>query len=301
MNLTKLTLLEQYIEENGAKPAFTVPFLTRKNTYNVELQNWKDYQDLRKGIITIRQSGIRVKSPDYYPCLTYNPVIPIIYDQGYRHLNQQELLELQSFPADYQFPANYSLTKIASLLGNSVNLTALCHFLPNISNLKFVDLFSGIGAFHLVLKQLANQCVLAVDLNKNCQETYTLNFPFTPFLLGDINDKKVQKQIIKTEFDLLCAGFPCQPFSRAGKKTNQSPELTSLLRIIKKKQPNYLLFENVPNFLLYKSSKFLLSLLTNYQLQISILNPKDLGVKQNRPRLFIWGQIKTKIHVPTNL
>jgi site-specific DNA-cytosine methylase len=297
-HLTKLLLLEQYITENGAKPSFTAPFLNRKNKHNVELQNWKDYQDLRKGIITIRQSGIRVKSPDYYPCLTRNPSIPIIYENGYRYLNQKELLELQSFPTNYQFPTNYSLTKIASLLGNSVNLQSIRSFFgdkwylakSNITNLKFVDLFAGLGGFHLVWKELGGKCLLAVDINKNCQETYTLNFPSTTFLLGDINNKKIQQQIIKTDFDLLCAGFPCQPFSRAGKKTNQSPELTSLLTIIKKKQPNYLLFENVPQFLLYKSSKFLLSLLTNYQLQMSILNPKDLGIKQNRPRLFIWGE-----------
>jgi len=176
------------------------------------------------------------------------------------------------------------------LLGNSINLTALQHFLkdkPNLSNLKFIDLFSGIGAFHLVLKELENKCSLALDKNKSCAKVYQLNFPNTPFLLGDINDKKIQQQIIKTEFDLLCAGFPCQSFSKAGSKTGQSPELTSLLKVIKKKQPNYLLFENVPNFLLYKSSKFLLALLTNYHLQISILNPKDLRIKQNRPRLFI--------------
>ncbi|CAI2200202.1 3152_t:CDS:1, partial [Funneliformis geosporum] len=249
-----------------------------------------DYQDLRKGIITFRQSGIRVKSPDYYPCLTHNSALPIIYENGYRYLNQPELLELQSFPIDYQFPANYSLTKIASLLGNSINLTALQHFLKDkfrFNNLKFVDLFSGIGAFHLILKHLGNTCVLAVDKNKHCQTVYQLNFPTTPFLLGDLNDKEIQQQIIETDFDLLCAGFPCQPFSKAGKKTGQSSALTSLLTIIKKKPPNYLLFENVPNFLLYKSSKFLLTLLTNYQLQVSLLNPKDLGVKQNRPRLFI--------------
>ena len=80
-NLTYLPLLEKHILENGATAKFTVPFLTRKNKFNVELQNWKNYQDLKKGIITIRQSGIRVKAPNYYPCLTYNPVIPIIYDQ----------------------------------------------------------------------------------------------------------------------------------------------------------------------------------------------------------------------------
>src|SRR6266487_2168261 len=131
-HLNKLPLLEKYIAENGAKPAFTVPFLSRKNQHNVELQNWADYQDLRKGIITIRQSGIRVKSPDYFPCLTYNPVIPIIYDHDqseYRYLNKEELLSLQSFPPNYKFPKNHSLTKIAPLLGNSVNVRAVKHFI----------------------------------------------------------------------------------------------------------------------------------------------------------------------------
>ena len=299
MNLTKLLLLEQYLTENSAKPRFSVPFLTRKNTHNVELQNWKDYQDLRKGTITIRQSGIRVKSPDYYPCLTYNPVIPIIYESGYRYLNQQELLALQSFPPNYQFPTNYSLSKIASLLGNSINLEALRYFLrdKSISNLKFIDLFSGLGAFHLTLKGLGNECVLALDQNKSCQATYQLNFSDTPFLLGNINDKDIQKKVIQQEFDLLCAGFPCQPFSKAGKKTGQSLELTSLLTIIKKKQPLYLLLETVPHFCQSSgTNELLFLLLSDYQIQMSIINPKDLAVKQNRPRLFIWGQRNFKLY-----
>lgn len=290
--MEKLTLLEKHISENGARASFSVPFLNRKNKNNVELQNWKDYQDLRKGIITIRQSGIRVKAPDYFPCLTYNPVIPIIYENGYRYLNKEELLSLQSFPLSYQFPENYSLTKIASLLGNSINLTALQHFLKDkvLNGLKFVDLFCGIGAFYLVLNNLGNICVLAVDINKNCSETYQSNFPSAPFLLGDINHKEIQREICSQEFELLCAGFPCQPFSRAGKKKGLSPELTSLLKIIQKKQPQYVLLESVPH--LTKSSAFssiLTKLLSNYQIQMSIINPKDLGVKQNRPRIFIFA------------
>ena len=91
-NLTILPLLEKYLAENGVAPRLNVPFLTRQNKYNVELQNWSDYQDLRKGIITFRQSGIRVKSPDCFPCLTHNPALPIIYDHGTR----QELMALQS-------------------------------------------------------------------------------------------------------------------------------------------------------------------------------------------------------------
>ena len=99
---------------------------------------------------------------------------------------------------------------------------------------NFVDLFGGIGGIHCALKDYS-QCVLALDINKNCQEVYSLNFPNTPFLLGDINDKQIQKEICQKNFDLLCAGFPCQPYSRAGKSQGESPELTSLLKIIQKK------------------------------------------------------------------
>jgi DNA (cytosine-5)-methyltransferase 1 len=155
--------------------------------------------------------------------------------------------------------------------------------------LKFVDLFAGLGGFHLVLRNLGNKCITALDKNKSCQATYQLNFPNTPFLLGDINDKEIQSKIIATDFDLLCAGFPCQPFSKANsKKKGQSSELDSLLKIIRRKQPTYLLLESVPY--LVKSlglNRLLASLITNYQLQISVINPKDLGIKQNRPRLFI--------------
>ena len=290
-NLLKLPLLEQYISENGYNSNFTVPFLKGKST--VELQNWKDYQDLKKGIITFRQSGIRVKAPNYYPCLTHIPNIPIIYENGnYRYLNKEELLTLQSFPLNYKFPPNYSLKKIASLLGNSINLTAIQYFLKDkwFANLNFVDCFAGLGGFHLVLNSLNNNCVLAIDKNKSCQETYTLNFPTTPFLLGDINSKEIQKQIINSEFDLLCAGFPCQNFSKAGKQTHNSKELDSLLTIISKKQPNYLLLESVPNFLNNVGLNQLIRGLLGYSLNFQIINPKDLGIKQNRPRLFIWGQ-----------
>jgi DNA (cytosine-5)-methyltransferase 1 len=155
-------------------------------------------------------------------------------------------------------------------------------------NLNFVDLFAGIGGFHLTLSDLGNKCVLAIDKKKNCQETYSLNFPTTPFLLGDINDKKTQQQIIATDFDLLCAGFPCQPFSKAnGKRTEKSPELDSLLKIIQKKQPRNLLLETVPNFLTSPGLNKLVKGLLGYQCSLEIINPKDLGVKHNRPRLFI--------------
>lgn len=245
---------------------------------------------MKKGIITFRQSGIRVKAPNYYPCLTYIPNIPIIYDNdGYRYLKVEELLALQSFPLNYKFPSHYSLKKIASLLGNSANIEVIRNFVKNNYgmdyNLSFIDLFCGIGAFHQAL--VNGKCVLAIDNNKSCQATYNLNFPSTPFLLDDINSKKNQKQIINSEFDLLCAGFPCQNFSKAGKRTHKSKELDSLLTIIKKKQPHYLLLETVPNFLNNVGLNQLIKVLLGYSLNFQIINPIQLNIKHHRPRLFI--------------
>ncbi|MCE8163378.1 MAG: DNA cytosine methyltransferase, partial [Candidatus Moeniiplasma glomeromycotorum] len=125
--------------------------------------------------------------------------------------------------------------------------------------------------------------------NKSCAETYQLNFPNTPFISGDINSKEIQKRIIETDFDLLAAGFPCQSFSKAGKMIGGSLELESLLKIIQKKQPTYILLENVPQFLNSPKLNKLVKGLLGYQCVFEIINPKDLKVKQNRPRLFIWG------------
>jgi DNA (cytosine-5)-methyltransferase 1 len=152
--------------------------------------------------------------------------------------------------------------------------------------LRFIDLFAGLGGFHLILQDYG-QCVLAVDNNKPSAKTYQLNFPLTPFLLGDINDKKVQQEICQQEFQLLAAGFPCQNFSKAGKMSRKSSELDSLLKIIQQKQPQYILLETVPQFLNSSALNQLVKSLLGYQCSFEIINPKDLGVKQNRPRLFI--------------
>src|SRR3954469_16374807 len=118
-------------------------------------------------------------------------------------------------------------------------------------NFRFVDLFAGIGGFHVALTGFG-KCVLASDNNKDCQAVYQLNFPDTPFLLGDINDKEIQKQIIETDFNLLCAGFPCQPYSKANTNRNKKDTVIgSLLKIIEQKKPQCLFLENVPQLIKY--------------------------------------------------
>ena len=81
------------------------------------------------------------------------------------------------------------------------------------SKFTFVDLFAGIGGFHQALKYLGGECVMASEIDKNCVEVYKTNFPNTK-IIGDI--KTNWKEL--PQFDMLCGGFPCQPFSKAGKQ-----------------------------------------------------------------------------------
>ena len=77
--------------------------------------------------------------------------------------------------------------------------------------MKFIDLFAGLGGFHLGLEQLGHECVFASEINKNLREIYSKNFPSTK-IYGDITKIDINKI---GNHNILTAGFPCQPFSRA--------------------------------------------------------------------------------------
>ena len=81
------------------------------------------------------------------------------------------------------------------------------------NNIKFIDLFCGIGGFHQALSKYNSECVLACDIDDKCREVYQLNYGIKPEKnIKDINEKNIP------DFDVLCAGFPCQSFSNGGKK-----------------------------------------------------------------------------------
>ena len=114
--------------------------------------------------------------------------------------------------------------------------------------LKFVDLFSGLGGFHAALSRLGHDCVFASEIDAKLQDLYHANFGIRP--LADIRDcwEDVPSH------DILCAGFPCQPFSKAGNQFGfecpRSGDLFEyILRIIDRHTPRFLVFENVPNIL----------------------------------------------------
>ena len=113
--------------------------------------------------------------------------------------------------------------------------------------MKFIDLFAGLGGFHLALVGLGHECVFASELNNDLRDLYERNFNIRP--AGDI--RKVSLEDIP-KHDILCAGFPCQPFSKAGNQdglenTNLGNLYKEIIRIIENHKPNYFLLENVPH------------------------------------------------------
>lgn len=113
--------------------------------------------------------------------------------------------------------------------------------------MRFIDLFAGLGGFHLALRKLGHTCVFACEIDEALREVYERNFGMS--VAGDIRD--VSAADIPPH-DILCAGFPCQPFSKAGDQEGLGhPKLGGLyedmLRVIRYHRPCYLILENVPN------------------------------------------------------
>ncbi len=162
---------------------------------------------------------------------------------------------------------------------------------------KFIDLFAGIGGFRLALQNLGGKCIFTSEWDKYSKQTYQANFGEIPF--GDITKDKT-KSYIPDDFDVLCAGFPCQAFSIAGRRGGFEDTRGTLFfdvaEIIKKKQPKAIFLENVKGLRNHDKGKTLATILNvlredlNYYVpDPQIINAKDFGVPQNRERIFIVG------------
>lgn len=162
---------------------------------------------------------------------------------------------------------------------------------------KFIDLFAGIGGFRLALQNLGGECVYTSEWDKYSKQTYRANFGETPF--GDIT-KEETKSYIPDNFDILCAGFPCQAFSIAGRRGGFEDTRGTLFfdvaEIIKRKQPKAIFLENVKGLTSHQGGKTLATILNVLRNDLGyfvpdpqIVNAKDFGVPQNRERIFIAG------------
>lgn len=114
---------------------------------------------------------------------------------------------------------------------------------------RFVDLFSGIGGFHAALSAAGGECVYAVENDENAAYVYEKNWGINP--LGDLTHDASEEQMLVPEHDVLCAGFPCQPFSKSGLQKGMDETRGTLywniLRVIEARRPAVVLLENVRN------------------------------------------------------
>lgn len=160
--------------------------------------------------------------------------------------------------------------------------------------LRFVDLFAGLGGFHLALTRLGHRCVMASEIDPELQRIYAQNFGIAPY--GDIRDLPLDAI---PPHDILCAGFPCQPFSKAGTQLGTDcPDYGDLAgRIVewlRTARPRYLILENVPNLLRHRNGALWQHLSTDlrqsgYDIRSCILSPHRYGIPQLRERLYIVG------------
>lgn len=159
---------------------------------------------------------------------------------------------------------------------------------------RFVDLFCGIGGFHQAMSSLGGECVFASDIDSDCRKTYCANYGIMPE--GDI--KKIEAGEIPSH-DVLCGGFPCQSFSKAGNRLGFADQTKGslffdILRIIQYHRPSYVLLENVRNLATHdqgRTWKVIHDELENagYNLLPDpvVFSPHYIGIPQHRERVFI--------------
>lgn len=166
-------------------------------------------------------------------------------------------------------------------------LASLAHNTP----LKFVDLFAGLGGFHVALTRLGHKCVFASEIDKDLQELYRLNFSMRPASDIRFSWKDVPNH------DVLCAGFPCQPFSKAGSQNGftcpDSGDLFDyILKIVDRHTPSFLLLENVPNILRHAEGETWKRIqdslkVRGYTVDSHEISPHQIGIPQIRNRALI--------------
>lgn len=191
----------------------------------------------------------------------------------------------------------------------------------------FIDLFAGIGGFHLALHGLGGKCVFVNEFDKHARKTYESNFKkIDPELFSDKSREPYFWQSIKNitltntdtsesvwvknirtvipQFDILCAGFPCQPFSQAGKRLGFNDDRGTLFndieRIILARQPKIVFLENVRNILTHDNGKTFQVILKKLEDAGYYVNPdrddswnifraSEFGLPTNRPRFYLVG------------
>lgn len=167
---------------------------------------------------------------------------------------------------------------------------------PKNPNFTFIDLFAGIGGFRMAFQNLGGKCVFSSEWDDQAKKTYTANYGEVPF--GDITQERT-KGFIPKDFDILCAGFPCQAFSLAGKRRGFAETRGTLFfdvaEILRRHQPKAFFLENVKGLVIHDKGRTLETILNTLDEvgyvvpDPQLLNAMHYGVPQHRERIYIVG------------
>lgn len=169
----------------------------------------------------------------------------------------------------------------------------------NLQTFRFIDLFAGIGGFHQAAAALGGECVFASEIDAAAQQAYAANYPLKP--QGDISQMAASEI---PEYDILCAGFPCQPFSIIGNKQGfddiRGTLFFEIARILEHKKPPMLVLENVKQLATHDKKRTLTKILETlddlgYKTYWKVLNALDYGLPQKRERIFIVGFLNHQV------
>ena len=241
--------------------------------------------------------------PENYDGETYALITHFIQTQGSEAGNSYRQKIFEKYP---EFDFNKLPTK------NDFNQQNETPFVDHNNRFTFIDLFAGIGGFRMAMQNCGGQCVFTSEWDKSAKETYFRNYGEVPF--GDITKDEI-KDLIPENFNILCAGFPCQPFSNAGLKRGIEDTRGTLFyeiaEILQDHHPEVVLLENVRGLISNDNGKTIQTILQTithlgYKCNIPqeiidngpvntlkaeaarmVLCAKDFGVPQNRPRIYI--------------
>ena len=188
---------------------------------------------------------------------------------------------------------------------SSITLDIIAKYGDNLfvmsKQLTFIDTFAGIGGFHTGFSKAGYKCVFACEIDQTLRDLYSENYGLS--VAGDITQIK---SINIPSHDVLCAGFPCQPFSIAGKRIGSKCPTSGglikhIIRIVKSHRPNAIVLENVPTLLTIEKGTFWeyikqSFLRLGYVIDYAVLSPNDFGIPQNRKRLFVLAFNNKKNH-----
>ncbi|MCF6347401.1 MAG: DNA cytosine methyltransferase [Flavobacteriaceae bacterium] len=211
-----------------------------------------------------------------------------------KHYKNDALKVIRQF-VEYKQNENFSIVEEEALQQLLFEVENVPFPTPENYTFRFIDLFAGIGGFRLALQNIGGKCVYTSEWDKATKKTYRENFGEIPF--GDIT-KDSTKNFIPNEFDILCAGFPCQAFSIAGNRKGFSDTRGTLFfdveEIIEKHRPKAVFLENVKNLVSHNNGKTfdviieILKEKLGYKVFSSVLNSMThANIPQNRERIFI--------------